>query len=90
MKFGVVVFPGSNCDEDLVYTLRDVLHQDVVKLWHKETNLQGADFVFLPGGFSYGDYLIIPRGMIYQIEFNDENNRILFLESFFKYISKYR
>jgi phosphoribosylformylglycinamidine synthase I len=57
MKFGVVVFPGSNCDEDLVYTLKDILHQDVVKLWHKDTDLQGADFVLLPGGFSYGDYL---------------------------------
>jgi phosphoribosylformylglycinamidine synthase subunit PurQ / glutaminase len=57
MKFGVVVFPGSNCDEDLVYTLRDVLHQNVVKLWHKDTDMQGVDFVFLPGGFSYGDYL---------------------------------
>jgi phosphoribosylformylglycinamidine synthase len=57
MKFGVVVFPGSNCDEDLVYTLRDILHQDVVKLWHKDTDLQGVDFVFIPGGFSYGDYL---------------------------------
>ena len=57
MKFGVVVFPGSNCDEDLVYTLRDILHQDVVKLWHKDTDLQKVDFVFLPGGFSYGDYL---------------------------------
>jgi phosphoribosylformylglycinamidine synthase subunit PurQ / glutaminase len=57
MKFGVVVFPGSNCDEDLVYTLRDVLHQDVVKLWHKSSDLEGCDFVFLPGGFSYGDYL---------------------------------
>jgi phosphoribosylformylglycinamidine synthase subunit PurQ / glutaminase len=57
MKFGVVVFPGSNCDEDLVYTLQDVMHQEVVKLWHKDTNLQKCDFVFLPGGFSYGDYL---------------------------------
>lgn len=57
MKFGVVVFPGSNCDEDLVYTLSEVLHQDVVKLWHKDTDLQGVDFVFIPGGFSYGDYL---------------------------------
>ncbi|MEZ4798751.1 MAG: phosphoribosylformylglycinamidine synthase subunit PurQ [Flavobacteriales bacterium] len=57
MKFGVVVFPGSNCDEDLVYTMRDILHQDVVKLWHKDTDLQGVDFVFIPGGFSYGDYL---------------------------------
>jgi phosphoribosylformylglycinamidine synthase subunit PurQ / glutaminase len=57
MKFGVVVFPGSNCDEDLVYTLQDLLHQQVVKLWHKEHDLQGCDFIFLPGGFSYGDYL---------------------------------
>jgi phosphoribosylformylglycinamidine synthase subunit PurQ / glutaminase len=57
MKFGVVVFPGSNCDEDLVYTLKDVMHQQVVKLWHKDTDLQNCDFVFLPGGFSYGDYL---------------------------------
>ncbi|MFN0030531.1 MAG: phosphoribosylformylglycinamidine synthase subunit PurQ [Flavobacteriales bacterium] len=57
MKFGVVVFPGSNCDEDLVYTLKDILHQDVVKLWHKDTDLQQCDFIFLPGGFSYGDYL---------------------------------
>lgn len=57
MKFGVVVFPGSNCDEDLIYTLKELLHQDVVKLWHKESDLQGCDFVFLPGGFSYGDYL---------------------------------
>jgi len=57
MKFGVVVFPGSNCDEDLLYTLKELLHQDVVRLWHKESDLQGCDFVFLPGGFSYGDYL---------------------------------
>lgn len=57
MKFGVVVFPGSNCDEDLVYTLGSILHQDVVKLWHKDHDLQGCDFLFLPGGFSYGDYL---------------------------------
>jgi len=57
MKFGVVVFPGSNCDEDLVYTLGSILHKEVVKLWHKDHDLQGCDFVFLPGGFSYGDYL---------------------------------
>ena len=57
MKFGVVVFPGSNCDEDLVYTLRDILHQEVVELWHKDEDLQGCDFIFVPGGFSYGDYL---------------------------------
>ena len=57
MKFGVVVFPGSNCDEDAVYALSNVLKQRVVKLWHKDTNLQNVDFIILPGGFSYGDYL---------------------------------
>lgn len=57
MKFGVVVFPGSNCDDDTVHIFGDVLGQPVVKLWHKETDLQGADFLILPGGFSYGDYL---------------------------------
>jgi phosphoribosylformylglycinamidine synthase I len=57
MKFGVVTFPGSNCDEDMVYVLHDLLGQKVEKLWHKDTDLKGADFVVLPGGFSYGDYL---------------------------------
>ncbi|MDX2195867.1 MAG: phosphoribosylformylglycinamidine synthase subunit PurQ [Cytophagales bacterium] len=57
MKFGVVVFPGSNCDEDMVYALRDIMRQQVVKLWHKNTSLEGCDMVILPGGFSYGDYL---------------------------------
>jgi phosphoribosylformylglycinamidine synthase subunit PurQ / glutaminase len=57
MKFGVVVFPGSNCDDDTVYTLRVNLGQEVVKLWHKDHDLQGCDFIILPGGFSYGDYL---------------------------------
>ena len=57
MKFGVVVFPGSNCDQDCVYVLRDVLGQEAVTLWHEEPTLQGADAVVLPGGFSYGDYL---------------------------------
>lgn len=57
MKFGVVVFPGSNCDDDMVWTAKDVLGQEVVKLWHKDHDLQGCDFIFLPGGFSYGDYL---------------------------------
>jgi len=57
MKFGVVVFPGSNCDEDLVYVLKDIMGQEVEKLWHKDTDLKGCDFIFLPGGFSYGDYL---------------------------------
>jgi phosphoribosylformylglycinamidine synthase len=57
MKFGVVVFPGSNCDEDIVYTLRTIMKQTVVKLWHKGHDLQGCDVIILPGGFSYGDYL---------------------------------
>lgn len=57
MKFGVVVFPGSNCDEDMVYVLGNVMKQQVVKLWHKDHSLQGCDFIALPGGFSYGDYL---------------------------------
>jgi phosphoribosylformylglycinamidine synthase subunit PurQ / glutaminase len=57
MKFGVVVFPGSNCDDDMVYVLQTILKQEVVKLWHKEHTLQGCDFIILPGGFSYGDYL---------------------------------
>lgn len=57
MKFGVVTFPGSNCDQDMIDVLKDILGQQVVNLWHKDHNLQGCDFVILPGGFSYGDYL---------------------------------
>lgn len=57
MKYGVVVFPGSNCDQDMIYVLEHILGQQVVKLWHKDTDLQGCDFIVLPGGFSFGDYL---------------------------------
>lgn len=60
MKFGVIVFPGSNCDDDMVHVLGDVMGQDVVKLWHKEHDLPGfseGDCIVLPGGFSYGDYV---------------------------------
>jgi len=57
MKFGIVVFPGSNCDDDMHYTLREVLGQEAIKLWHKDASLHGCDFIVLPGGFSYGDYL---------------------------------
>jgi phosphoribosylformylglycinamidine synthase len=57
MKFGVVTFPGSNCDQDMIYVLRDILGQQVETLWHKDTDLKGVDLVVLPGGFSYGDYL---------------------------------
>ena len=57
MKFGVVVFPGSNCDKDILSALENTTNQKVVKLWHKDTNLKNCDVVFLPGGFSFGDYL---------------------------------
>src|SRR5690606_21669292 len=57
MKFGVVIFPGSNCDEDIIYVLEKIMGQEVVRLWHKDHDLQGVDFVVLPGGFSFGDYL---------------------------------
>lgn len=57
MKFGVVTFPGSNCDEDMIYVLESLLNQKVERLWHKDTDLKGVDMVVLPGGFSYGDYL---------------------------------
>jgi len=57
MKFGVVVFPGSNCDMDMVYVIETIMKQEVVKLWHKDFDLQNCDFIILPGGFSYGDYL---------------------------------
>lgn len=56
-KFGVVVFPGSNCDEDCLYVLRDVLGAEVRPVWHKEASLDDVDALVLPGGFSYGDYL---------------------------------
>ncbi|HPB30582.1 MAG TPA: phosphoribosylformylglycinamidine synthase subunit PurQ [Candidatus Sumerlaeota bacterium] len=57
MKFGVVIFPGSNCDQDCIHVLRNVLRQEVEELWHKERNLCGSECIVLPGGFSYGDYL---------------------------------
>ena len=57
MKFGVVQFPGSNCDQDAYYAVRDVLKQPVEYIWHQSTDLSGVDCVFVPGGFSYGDYL---------------------------------
>lgn len=58
MKFSIITFPGSNCDKDCAYILRDVLKQDVVETFHNEETLPlGTDCVVLPGGFSYGDYL---------------------------------
>ena len=56
-KFGIVVFPGSNCDHDTYYALRKILDLDVIFLWHKQSSLENCDVVILPGGFSYGDYL---------------------------------
>ena len=57
MKFGIVTFPGSNCDYDSYHAVADILGLPAVYLWHKSTDLQGVDVVVLPGGFSYGDYL---------------------------------
>ena len=57
MKFGVVVFPGSNCDQDCYYVIKDVLKKPVEYIWHKQTSVAGFDCLILPGGFSYGDYL---------------------------------
>ena len=57
MKFAVIVFPGSNCDHDAYHAVKHVLGQPTEFVWHKETDLKGADIVVLPGGFSYGDYL---------------------------------
>lgn len=57
LKFGVVVFPGSNCDHDAYYSLKKILGYDVEFLWHKETDLNQSSVILLPGGFSYGDYL---------------------------------
>lgn len=60
MKFGVVIFPGSNCDHDMIHVLQSVCKQEVITLWHKDESLNGLseeDCIILPGGFSYGDYL---------------------------------
>lgn len=57
MKFGIVVFPGSNCDHDVYHVVRHVLGQEAKFIWHKSRDLEGADALVLPGGYSYGDYL---------------------------------
>ncbi len=57
MKFGIVVLPGSNCDHDALHVTKDVLGAEAEVLWHKDTDLKGADCVIIPGGFAYGDYL---------------------------------
>ena len=57
MKFGVIIFPGSNCDHDAYWTVEHVLHQPVTFLWHESHDLQNCDAIVVPGGFAYGDYL---------------------------------
>jgi phosphoribosylformylglycinamidine synthase len=57
MKFGVVIFPGSNCDHDCYYVIESVLGKPVQFIWHQDTSVKGFDAVILPGGFAYGDYL---------------------------------
>jgi len=57
MKFGIVILPGSNCDHDAMHVTKDVLGAEAEFLWHKDTDLKGADCVIVPGGFAYGDYL---------------------------------
>src|SRR5438552_12340477 len=57
MRFGIVVFPGSNCDEDAFYAAHDLFGHEAAYVWHKDTDLGGADVVILPGGFAHGDYL---------------------------------
>jgi phosphoribosylformylglycinamidine synthase len=57
MKFGVIQFPGSNCDQDAYFAVRDILKQPVEYIWHQSASVDGFDCIILPGGFSYGDYL---------------------------------
>ena len=57
MKFGVIRFPGSNCDQDAYHIIKDVMNKPVEYIWHEDTSFKGFDCIILPGGFSYGDYL---------------------------------
>ncbi len=57
MKFGIVIFPGSNCDHDVYHVAKHVLGQEAAFLWHKDASLSGIDCIVLPGGFAHGDYL---------------------------------
>src|SRR5437773_1308035 len=57
MKFGVVIFPGSNCEQDCYYVIQSVLGKPVEYIWHQDTSVKGFDAIILPGGFAYGDYL---------------------------------
>ncbi len=57
MKFGVLIFPGSNCDHDAYWTAREIAHQPATMLWHESHDLENCDVIIVPGGFAYGDYL---------------------------------
>jgi phosphoribosylformylglycinamidine synthase len=57
IKFGILVFPGSNCDRDVAYVTRDILKQPTRMIWHQDTDISDSDVIIIPGGFSYGDYL---------------------------------
>ena len=89
MKFGVVVFPGSNCDRDMIETLKFDLNQEVIELWHKDNDISMFDIedcIVLPGGFSFGDYLrcgaIAKFSPMMQcvIEFANRGGKVLALE----------
>ena len=73
MKFGVIVFPGSNCDHDAYHVISKHVGQPVDFIWHKETDLSGFDAVIVPGGFSYGDYL--RAGALAQVFARDESRQ---------------
>ena len=83
MKFGIVTFPGSNCDQDMHYVLRNVLNQDTVDLWHKDVDLQNCDVIVLPGGFSYGDYLRSGAIAKFSRIMNKNNVFLLFFINYF-------
>jgi phosphoribosylformylglycinamidine synthase len=59
MKFGVVIFPGSNCDHDLIYVLRDILGKEVEELWHKDKDLKGVDFIMVPGNMTTPNFIVM-------------------------------
>ena len=58
MKFGVIIFPGSNCEHDVYYMIDKILRQPVQFIWHESDDLAGCEAIIIPGGFSYGDYLV--------------------------------
>ena len=57
MKFGVIIFPGSNCDHDAFWAAKEIAHQPATMLWHESHDLENCDVIIVPGGFAYGDYL---------------------------------